>query len=69
MTETATITLSPEDANALISAACRELRRLDHSIKNGEYISISWQGMAEERRDRLHVATLALRHAYRAAQK
>ena len=69
MTEAPTITLSTEDALVLIMAASRELARLDHSINNGEYISISWQELAEERRDRLHGAALALRHACRVAQK
>ena len=62
MTDTVTITLSLEDANELIAAASNVLARLDHSIDNGEYISVSWQELAKQRRDRLYGAAREIRH-------
>jgi len=62
MTDTITISLSVEDANALISAASKVLVQLDYAIENGEHISTSWRELDMQRRAKLSEAARSLRH-------
>ena len=60
MTDTVTLTFSSQEANELLSAASNMIQQLDNSIEDGEYTSLSWLHLAEQRRARLYDVTRSL---------